>query len=90
MNFTLLEFRRSRNEVFLALNDNKISGFGPAWGKLKSEVLKPRNICTANKLNELDRFIKIRNSLVLVHGLRYVNEKISAKYLSEVLNSRLI
>ena len=85
LQFSLLEFRRSRNEVILALNDNKVSGFGPAWGELKSKVLKPRNICTEGKLKELDLFIKLRNNLVLVHGLRYVNEKMSAKFLAEIL-----
>ncbi len=85
LHFSRLEFRRSSNEVFLTLNINRVSGFGPAWSELKSGVLKPSNICTEGKLKELDLFIKLRNSLVLVHGLRYVNEKMTAKYLSDVL-----
>ncbi len=82
----LIEFRRHRNNMVLALAEDgsRLTAFGTAW-ELCRRKLKQRNTCTENQLELLDEIIEFRNNLLLVHGLRYVNKQLAHKYLEAVL-----
>ena len=79
---SVIEFRNGKELVFTG-DDSKLMGFGKAWGLCKQK-LKRQKICTMKRLEQLDEFIELRNNLLLIHGLGYVNKELAAKYLSEV------
>ena len=86
LSYSLIEFRRIRSNRVLAFlrTDEQIKGFGPAWHKLKFDVLKTGNLCKTNRIQAIDEFIHIRNGLLLIHGTRFVNTQLAKKYICEV------